>query len=361
MENYRRRKFIKLLGAGSFLPLFLPAKAIAGRVNALIELPPFPFQETLLTGREKGGRVLIVGGIHGNEPGAYKAAEILRHLKVKRGELLIAPRSNPVSILTNRRGYNGDMNRKFATISSKDPDYPAVKKLKELIKDYRPELLLTLHDGFGFHSVNPKAWGQCIVIDEERYAGMELGKQARLVSESVSRKIRQRKWKIPVYNTHTFSSNTKHPEQRKSLTYYCLKECSVPAICLEVSKQLPDLYHKVRFHLLMIKEFFALHRVETEPSIEQVIENLEEFLNPRVLYSTEISINGRKITVSASKTFRVPPGSSIKFLSFSGTSGTNAISQDVNANLRKVGIRRKIAFKVKDDFRELFTVRFVVG
>jgi len=361
MENYRRRKFIKLLGAGGVLSLLKTGEAFAGGVNAVIELPPLPFQESLITGKERGGRVLIVGGIHGNEPGAYKAAEILRHLKVKRGELLIAPRTNFVSILTNRRGYNGDMNRKFARISTKDPDYPKVKKLKELIKSYKPDLLLTLHDGFGFHSVNPKAWGQCIVIDEEVYNGIELGKQAKAVSKAVSFLIKKREWKIPVYNTHTFHERTKHPEQRKSLTYFCLKECSVPAICLEVSKQLPDLYHKVKFHLLMIREFFKLHGVETEPSIDTVIKNLNEFLEPKVSYGAQLLINGRRVEVSSDKTFKIPKGSTVKFLSFHGTDGTNAITEDINANLRKVGIRRRIAFDVKDDFRKLFTVRFVVG
>jgi len=362
MENPGRREFVKTLalGLGAF-SLLKTEEALSAGFNAFIELPPLPFEETLITGKRKGSRVLIVGGIHGNEPGAYKAAEILRHLKVKRGELLIAPRANFVSILTNRRGYNGDMNRKFAHISTKDPDYPKVKRLKELIKSYRPDLLLTLHDGFGFHSVNPSAWGQCIVIDEERYKGIELGKPAREVSKRVNKLITKKSWKIPVFNTHTFSKNTKHPEQRKSLTYFCLKECSVPAICLETSKQLPDLYLKTKFHLMMIREFFRLKGVETEPSIDWVIENLKEFLEPRVNYGAELLINGRKITVSSNRTFKLPKKSSVKFLSFHGTAGTNAITEDLNANLRKVGIRRRIAFKVKDDFKELFTVRFVIA
>jgi len=362
MENYRRREFIKAVGAGGLLTLLSSASAFAkGSYNAVIKLPPFPFQETVLTGEKKGSRVLIVGGIHGNEPGAYKAAEILRHVKVKRGELIIAPRTNFVSILTNKRGYNGDMNRKFAKISKKDPDYPAVKTLKELISETKPSLLLTLHDGYGFHAVNPNAWGQCIVIDEERYKDIELGREAREVSRRVSSKIEKREWKLPVFNTHTFAKNTKHPEQRKSLTYFCLKECSVPAICLEVSKQLPSLYHKVKFHLLMIKEFFALRGVEIEPPIDYIIANLKEFLEPKRLFSVALEINGRRVEVSSNKTFKIPKGSLVKFLSFNGTDGTNAISYDVNANLRTVKIKRRIAFNVKDDFKELFRVRFVVG
>ncbi len=362
MGNIGRRELIKSLFAGvSFTTLF-PGNVFAAwkRPSVQIELPPFPIQETYLKGEKKGGRVFIVGGIHGNEPGAYKAAEILRHVKVKKGELFIAPRMNFVSILANRRGYNGDMNRKFASISPKDPDYERVKWLKNYVKEVKPDLLLTLHDGFGFHSVNPKAWGQCIVIDEKRYKNFLLGAEARTVSKKVSRLFKKKEWKVPVFNTHTFSPNTKHPEQRRSLTYFCLKEANVPAICLETSKQMPNLQLKVKTHLLLIKEFFSLYGVEIEPDFDYIISNLESFLEPEITYSVNLNINGRNVLVSSSKTFKVPKGSRVEFISFHGTSGTNAVSPDVNMNLRKIGIKRRIAFDVKDDFRKIFTVRFVV-
>lgn len=358
MENLRRRELIKALMGAPLISL-LPFNALASQkpYKVQIELPPFPIQDTYLKGEKKGGRVLIVGGIHGNEPGAYKAAEILRHVKVKRGEIFIAPRMNFVSILANRRGYNGDMNRKFAYLSRKDPDYDRVKWLKNYIKEVKPDILLTLHDGFGFHSVNPKSWGQCIVIDEERYKSFQLGKLARLVSKRVNRFFTKREWKVPVYNTHTFSPKTKHPEQRKSLTYFCLKEANVPAICLETSKQMPTLELKVKTHLLLLKEFFNLYSVEIEPDFDYIV---SRFLKPKVLYSVDLIINGRKLSVSSSRTFKVPKGSRVEFLSFHGTAGTNAVSPDVNMNLRKIGIRRRISFAVKDDFKTIFNLRFVV-
>ncbi len=362
MENIRRRKLIKTLLWGAPLIALSPISAFASqsRVSVRIDLPPFPLEDTYLKGEKKGGRILVVGGIHGNEPGAYKAADILRHVKVKRGELFIAPRMNFVSILADRRGYNGDMNRKFASISPRDPDYPRVKWLKNYVKEVKPELLLTLHDGFGFHSVNPKAWGQCIVIDAERYKNFHLGKEARTVSERVNRFFTKREWKVPVYNTNTFSPNTKHPEQRKSLTYFCLKEANVPAICLETSKQMPDLEMKVKTHLLLMKEFFKLHNVEIEPDFDYIISHLDQFLKPKVHYLANLNINGRQVLVSSNKTFKLPKGSRVEFTGFHGTAGTNAVSPDVNMNLRKIGIKRRIAVDVKDDFRKIFTVRFVV-
>jgi hypothetical protein len=361
MENLGRRELVKtLLTAGALLPLLGKTALASQGKGAQIELPPFPFQETYLKGAKKGGRILVVGGIHGNEPGAYTAAEILRTVKVKRGELFVAPRSNFVSILANKRGYNGDMNRKFAYLPKTDPDYRRVQDLKEFINEVKPDLLLTLHDGFGFHSVNPKAWGQCIVIDDVRYKNFELGKEARAVSKAVNGKIKKREWRIPVYNTRTFAKDTKHPEQRRSLTYYCLTEANTPAICLEVSKQLPDLATKVKFHLLMLKEFFKLHGVEIEPDFDYLIANAEKFIERKVHYGVDLLINGRKLLVTSDKTFKVPRGSEIKFLAFHGTGGTNAVSFDVNLNIRKIHIKRRISYTVKDDFKEVFNLRFVV-
>ncbi len=359
MENLGRREFIKTLTA--IAGLSLPGRARAASTEGVrVELPEIPFQETLITGKKKGGRILIAGGIHGNEPGAYKAAEILRQIEVSKGELLIAPRSNFLSILANVRGYNGDMNRKFAEISPKDPDYRRVERLKELIENFKPHVVLSLHDGFGFHAINPKSWGQCIVIDEENYRGYPLGRIARKVSTEVNRKITKRKWKIPVFNTRTFSPNTEHPEQRKSLTYFCLSRCEIPAFCLEVSKQLPNLEKKILFHLMMIEEFLKVYGVETEPKLSDLFPEIDELIAGSKVYTARVRINGRELIVSSDRTFKLKRGSYFSFISLTGGSGTNVITRDINMNLRSFTVKRRILLSVKDDFKSLFNVRLIV-
>jgi len=359
VENIGRREFIA--GALALLLPAIPDRAEAARGRGVrVRLPEFPFQSTVITGKEKGRRILIVGGIHGNEPGAYKAADILRNVEVEKGELIIAPRSNFLSILANVRGYNGDMNRKFAKISPKDPDYPYVKRLKELIKELQPDVVLSLHDGYGFHILNPRFWGQCIVIDEEVYGGYPLGKIAKEVAKAVNRKVSKGRWKIPVFNTRTFSPDTKHPEQRRSLTYYCLSKCNVPAFCLEASKQLPNLETKVKFHFLMMKEFFRIYGVRIKPDFDTLISETEKFLDTKRLYTARIRINGREVEISSGRTFKVSKGSTFEFVSFHGSEGTNVISRDVNMNWRSFTVRRRISFEVKDDFKKVFNVRLIV-
>ena len=69
--------------------------------------------------------ILIVGGIHGNEPGSYFAPAVFAsHYKITKGQVYIIPMLNKKSIQKNARGYYGDMNRKFKHI----------KKMTQILK-----------------------------------------------------------------------------------------------------------------------------------------------------------------------------------------------------------------------------------
>ncbi|WP_297444526.1 M99 family carboxypeptidase catalytic domain-containing protein [Desulfurobacterium sp.] len=365
MENTGRREFlkaafVKILG---FSTISFPVRAVAssnrkGRLHFVF--PDKPMEISCKSGVRKGGRIVVIGGIHGNEPGAYKAADMLMDVEVEKGELIILPRSNFTSILAFKRGYNGDMNRKFAHLSQNDPDYPNVKKIKEIIREYKPDVVLSLHDGFGFHSVNKNAWGQCIVIDEKIYKSFNLYSVASKVSSYANSFISRKEWKIPVYSTRTFSPDTKHKEQRKSLTYFCLSKCDTPAFCLEVSKQLPSLKEKVRFHLLMLKKFFDIYGVKIKSSFEQIYADfLRGKETKKGCIAVKLSINGRNLLVSNSKTFKIPAGSEISFASFTGSRGAFGIPRGVNLNWKSFYIKNNLSVDVKNDFEKIFSLHFL--
>ena len=173
-----RRDFLK----SAFFATLSASELFASNNNKLyIKLPPKKLEYYHLKGKKSGGRVLIIGGIHGNEIGAYKAADLLIDNELKSGEILVIPRSNFTSILANVRGYNGDMNRKFDYISKKDPDYYYIQMLKDTILSYEPDVVISMHDGYGFANKNKKAWGQSVVIDEVRYKDFDLITPAKFV------------------------------------------------------------------------------------------------------------------------------------------------------------------------------------
>ena len=68
-----------------------------------------------ITGKEPGKTMMIIGGIQGDEPGGYIAADLYADMLLEKGNLIVIPRANFYSIKKNMRGVDGDMNRKFAT------------------------------------------------------------------------------------------------------------------------------------------------------------------------------------------------------------------------------------------------------
>lgn len=80
---------------------------------------------------QAGSTLLIIGGIHGDEPGGYFAPMLLaKHYKIESGNVWIVPNLNFDSIVQNKRGVYGDMNRKFAKIEPKDKDLEIVNEIK---------------------------------------------------------------------------------------------------------------------------------------------------------------------------------------------------------------------------------------
>ena len=85
-------------------------------------------------GKIKGNTLLIIGGIHGDEPGGYFAPAFLeKYYNIKKGNVWIIPNINGDSIIANTRGLYSDMNRKFSNIDKNDPDFEIIKKA------YKPE------------------------------------------------------------------------------------------------------------------------------------------------------------------------------------------------------------------------------
>ena len=58
----------------------------------------------------KGNTLLIIGGIHGDEPGGYFAPAFFeKHYKIKKGNVWVAPSVNIDSMMADARGIYKDM------------------------------------------------------------------------------------------------------------------------------------------------------------------------------------------------------------------------------------------------------------
>ncbi|MEN4045478.1 M99 family carboxypeptidase catalytic domain-containing protein [Sulfurimonas sp. NWX367] len=210
--------------------------------------------------------LLVIGGIHGNEPGGYFAASILAtHYTVTSKNLWIIPNLNKESIMANKRGIHGDMNRKFSHIKKDDKDRKIIQEVKKIILSKKVSLVLNLHDGHGFYRkqnqgsiFNPNAWGQTCVIDQCRLQQKQLFGDLNTIAETVKNNINKKLLK----KHHSFNvknTNTKYEDEamQLSLTYFAVTN-DKPAFAIETSKNLSSLSQKVFYQLLAIEEYMKI-------------------------------------------------------------------------------------------------------
>ncbi|MDR3163168.1 MAG: succinylglutamate desuccinylase/aspartoacylase family protein [Helicobacteraceae bacterium] len=241
-----------------------------------------------LDGAVKGNTLLVVGGVHGDEPGGYFASALLAtHYRIKKGSLWIAPNLNFESIIRNRRGVYGDMNRKFSTIKTDDTDYEIVQKIKEIIADPQVNMVMNLHDGHGFYRerwentiFNPKAWGQTLVIDQKTlelndapFGNMD--ELATKITENLNKRLKDDLHYFSVRNTET---KNKDEAMRLSLTYYAITHLK-PAFGQETSKNIDALAVKVEYHLRSIEEMMKLMNIEYERDFKLNFNGIQKALN----------------------------------------------------------------------------------
>lgn len=219
--------------------------------------------------------VLVIGGIQGDEPGGFSAATLLAtHYEIEDGSVWVVPNLNFPSIIKRSRGLHGDMNRKFALLDEKDPEYATVRRIQDLIMDPQVKLVLNLHDGSGYYRStyidnlrNPARWGQSVIIDQELLPNTdfmaELNETAEKVATSANAQLLRDKDKIHVHNTRTVEGDR---EMEKSLSYYAVRQ-NKAAFGLEASKEL-SVAERTYYHLKMIEEFLRLSGVKFKRDFE---------------------------------------------------------------------------------------------
>jgi hypothetical protein len=300
----------------SFLFLF-PSRAFSKKEH-LVYFPNTAYELNIykIYGKQPGKTLMLIGGIQGNEPGGFLSADLYADMSLEKGNLIVVPRANFYSIILNKRGPHGDMNRKFThEDTSSSVEDKIVTILKKLISE--SDYLLNLHDGTGYYYPeyinkwrNPMRFGQSIIADGEEYRVpgtnrvIKLGELARRVITEVNPHIKNDLHKFHFMNTKTGDKDSPHGEQRNSATYYALTKHNIPAFGVETSKFLPSMDLKVRYHNLVINEFKKLFDIVPEsPGL---------VLDLPILKYLVVSINGKiPIVLKEKQTLELKAGDSI--------------------------------------------------
>ncbi len=154
-------------------------------------------QETplYLIGSGRPGRVaLVLGGVHGNEPGGWIAAErAIDELSPEAGAIAIVPRANRLAIAGFVRTTDdlGDLNRLYPGRLDGLPMERMAYEIVEAIRDLSVDVVVDMHESWGFYRdrpVNSTAYlGQTIstaAADDDALA------LASAVVEAVNQRVR---------------------------------------------------------------------------------------------------------------------------------------------------------------------------
>ena len=258
--------------------------------------------------------ILIFGGMQGDEPGGFHAASLLiSDYNITKGKIIVAPNLAFDSIIKRARGVKGDLNRKFAKLDKKDPDYETVQRIKELILREEVGMVLNLHDGWGFYHPtfidemkNPKRWGNSSVIDTREINATkykELESIAANTVEVLNSKLIDPKHKYHLKNTKT--KELEDTQMLKALTYFVISN-NKAAFANEASKNLP-VNLRAYYHLVAIENYFKTAGIEFERGFELSPDGVQKAINKEL----QIKMFNDKILLSLKK-----PRSIINYLPF---------------------------------------------
>ena len=233
-----------------------------------------------------GATLLVVGGIQGDEPGGFSAASLLAtNYSITSGEVWVVPNLNFPSIVKRNRGTFGDMNRKFAKVSPKDPDYEAVKTIQKIICSPQVDVILNLHDGSGFYRPqyetpdhNPKRWGQCVIIDQEtldtEHRFGALSHMALAAIKDANKGLLKDEHRYHLRNTETRKGDK---EMEKTLSYFAVRH-NKAAFGIEASKSFTTEYRSY-YHIHILESFMRQMGIGFERTFPLTPDGIRDAIN----------------------------------------------------------------------------------
>lgn len=257
----------------------------ARRVAVATDRPDLEFSLHRL-GPGNGSTLLVVGGIQGDEPGGFSAASLLAtHYTIKSGQVWVVPNLNFPSIVMRRRGTLGDMNRKFAHLDPKDPDYATVRGIQDIICAPEVDVILNLHDGSGFYRPryetpmhNPRRWGQCVIIDQDSlHAPADLENMALAATREANKGLLHDEHRYHVRNTETSKGDK---EMEKSLSYFAVRKGKF-AFGIEASKNFTTEF-RTYYHIHVLESFMRQMGIDFERAFALTPQGVRDAINSGV-------------------------------------------------------------------------------
>lgn len=319
-----RRILFSLLSCCLLLTLGTRAGARAWE-HSFFSGTQYPLRVVYLEGELPGPTIMVQGGIQGDETAGFVTAQLLTQAQVTRGSLIILPRANVPSINLRKRQINVDMNRRFDQDYNRFYEDRVARVIRFLLA--QSDAFIHLHEGSGFYNPkyidsmrNPNRYGQSIIVDTLVYEDIDLAHTVNRVLSTLNSRIRSQDYQFRLFNTKTFDRGTNYPEMRKSLTCYALAEHGIPAMAIEVSKDIRQIDWKVRQQLaatVMLLQELGVHLKTPEFTDADV--------RAYARRGVKVKVNGRVFRNDS--TIKLAPGTTLNVESV--TSGSRAFMPEL--------------------------------
>lgn len=123
-------------------------------------------------GKEEGPTVLVVAGMHGDEPAGPRAAQAIALWPIARGKLIVIPRANEAALKAHRRltpeGEDRNLNRNFPQAADEEAKGELAKAIWKFVTELKPDWLLDLHESRGSRQSAKSSVGSTIIHDGKR-------------------------------------------------------------------------------------------------------------------------------------------------------------------------------------------------
>nr|ANA08063.1 hypothetical protein 5G4_034 [uncultured bacterium 5G4] len=137
-------------------PFIIPAGE-----QKLALMPGTPYETPLwIYGSGLPGKIVMsLGGVHGNEPGGWMAAEQLQaKFRPARGAFLVVPRANKIPIRYFERTLPelGDLNRLYPGDPNGQPMAQMAAQVVDTLRTYRVDCVIDMHESWAFYKDRPQ-------------------------------------------------------------------------------------------------------------------------------------------------------------------------------------------------------------
>lgn len=245
-RNHRlRRVFFVLLCLTLALVAFPVSAATKHRSGTVAEGTRWATPYYVQQSDTPGPVVVIVGGIHGDEPAGAYAAEEIRYWPIIRGTLVVLPRANPPALDARKRLIPNvdqairNLNRNFPKAGESDlPRGEAAQAIWQWVKAQKPSWLVDLHEGGGFHVAGDKSVGSSVIAAHTP----ELDRVASLLLETINRTIEEPKKKFDRLSAPV----------NGSLARAGFEHLHIPAMIVETTMKEQALSKRIRQHRMMV-------------------------------------------------------------------------------------------------------------